>query len=445
MDAQPERAAPSPSAAGEQPATRLELAGQLARERERALAEARQLERFRGLLGQRQPWATAALMLLIALVFGLEALWGGVDLPPLLLAMGSLVPELGWAGEWWRFFACAFLHGGLLHVGMNLLVLWMLGRSLERAIGATRFLVVYFCAALAGALASSLVVEGQSVGASGAIWGLLAAEAAMAFYPQPLLPEVLLPVARRTALVNLSVNVLASFVPRVDVAAHVGGGIAGALVLLVLARWRQLPMQSPVPRPAHVVLRVLAAVCPLAFAAGLATAWGEGRPWRLAAPPELERASWAGFPWSVELPRGYERGVAEDAPASLALGDLRHDPSSVQIQWASPAPGSAIVELGAELDALSNELRSLEGLEVIAPARLRHDRGVPERPYISVRYRFQQNPEFVEDWAIGERDGVRVRVHVSSWAALERAAEGLAARILFSLGPLDARPARELP
>jgi membrane associated rhomboid family serine protease len=386
-------------------------------------------------------------MVAIALVFGLEASWGGVDLPPLLSAMGSLVPERARAGEWWRFFACAFLHGGPLHVGLNLLVLWMLGRSLERMIGTTRFLVVYFAAALGGALASSMVVEGQSVGASGAIWGLLTAEAAIAFYPQPLLPPVLLPVARRTALVNLALNVLASFVPRVDVAAHVGGGVAGALVLLALARWRQLPVQSAAPRPPHRALRALAALCVASFAIGLGVAWREGRPWRLAVQPELERVSWAGLPWTVELPRGYARaaGAAEndDALASLEVGDLRHDPSVIQIQWAALAQTSALSELEAELAELARELRSLQGLEVLAPARLQAAPDARGGDYISVRYRYVQNPEIVDAWAIGVRDGVRVRVHVSAWAALASASEGLAARILHSLdrrAPRDARP-----
>lgn len=418
----------------------------LQREREQAREEARQLERFRSLLAQRRPRATLALMATIALVFVLEALWGGVDLPPLLAAMGSLVPERVWAGEWWRLFACGFLHGGPWHVGLNLLVLWMLGRSLERAIGTTRFLVVYFAAALAGAVASSWVVEGQSVGASGAIWGLLAAEAAMAFYPQPLLPPVLLPVARRTALVNLAVNVLASFVPRVDVAAHVGGGIAGALVLLALARWRQLPVQSSAARPPHGALRALAALCVVAFAIGLSLAWREGRPWRLDSGPELERVTWADFPWSVDLPRGYARAAvpAEDPGVleSLELGDLRYDPSLIQLQWASLAQPSARSELEAELAELARELRSLDGLEVLAPARLQTPPGARGEAYISVRYRYAQNPEIVDDWAIGVRDGVRVRVHVSAWAALATGSEGLAARILHSLdrrGPRGAR------
>lgn len=408
----------------------------LERDREQARAEARQLDRFRRLLAQRRPRATVALMLTIALVFGLEALWGGVDLPPLLSAMGSLVPERAWAGEWWRFFASGFLHGGPLHVGLNLLVLWMLGRSLERAIGTTRFLVVYFAAALGGAVASSLVVEGQSVGASGAIWGLLGAEAVMAFYPQPLLPPVLLPVARRTALVNLGINLLASFVPRVDVAAHIGGGIAGALVLLALARWRQLAVQSPEPRAPHVALRALAALGIASFAVALSTAWLEGRPWRLALGPELERVSWAGLPWSVEIPRGYATAAVATADGqareSLELGDLRHDPSLIQLHWASLTQSSARSELEAELTELARELRSLEGLEVLAPARLHTEPGARGGDYISVRYRYAQNPEIVDDWAIGVREGVRVRVHVSAWAALESASEGLAARILQS-------------
>lgn len=407
----------------------------LLRERDRARSEARELDRFRLLLAERRPRATLALVAVIALVFGLEALWGGVDLPPLLSAMGSLVPERARSGEWWRFFACSFLHGGPLHVGLNLLVLAMLGRSLERTIGSTRFLLVYFGAALAGSVGSCMVVQGQSVGASGAIWGLLGAEAAMAFYPQPLLPPVLVPVARRAILVNLGINLFASFLPRVDIAAHIGGGIAGALVLVLLARSRQLPVQWPVARPPHVGLRALAALAAVLFALGLGAAWRAGQPWRLAAAPELERTQLPGLPWSIELPRGQVL-APRDAAGSIEVGDLLQDPSVVQVQWASLGQLSPRGELEAELAELSRELRSAEGLELLAPPRLVTERG--SEAYIGVRYRSLHSPETLDDWAIGVLDGMRVRVHVIAWAALPRASEGLARRVLQSLGPTRA-------
>src|SRR5687768_1703607 len=86
-------------------------------------------------LEQRQPRVTIALMMANAVVFALQALWGGVDLPPLLARMGSLIPERARSGDWWRFLSCTFLHGGVLHLALNLCALWMLGRYLERVVG----------------------------------------------------------------------------------------------------------------------------------------------------------------------------------------------------------------------------------------------------------------------------------------------------------------------
>ena len=126
------------------------------------------------------------------------------------------------AHEWYRLFTGAFLHAGIIHLGMNMLVLWLIGAQLERALGAVRYIVLYVVSLVAGAFAVMLVDPNIiTVGASGAIFGLMGAAAAF----------------QRSRGINLFqsglagliiLNLVISFtIPGISVAGHVGGLIGG--------------------------------------------------------------------------------------------------------------------------------------------------------------------------------------------------------------------------
>jgi len=59
-------------------------------------------------------------------------------------------------GEWWRLVTAGFLHGGLLHIGMNSWVLFDVGAQVEQVYGASRMLVIYFVATICGFYLSAL-------------------------------------------------------------------------------------------------------------------------------------------------------------------------------------------------------------------------------------------------------------------------------------------------
>lgn len=128
-------------------------------------------------------------------------------------------------GEWYRIFTGGFLHAGLLHLGMNMLLLYLLGAQLEPLLGRARFLTLYVACLVAGSFGVMLVQPTSvTVGASGAIFGLMGA----ALAAQRLAPH-------RVALANIGalivVNLLFTFaVPNVSVGAHIGGLVAGLLV-----------------------------------------------------------------------------------------------------------------------------------------------------------------------------------------------------------------------
>ena len=77
-------------------------------------------------------------------------------------------------GEWWRLITPIFLHGGLIHFLFNSYLLIHLGPLVEEIFGTYRYWVIYLCCGIAGSLFSQVPRFVNTVGASGAIMGLLA-------------------------------------------------------------------------------------------------------------------------------------------------------------------------------------------------------------------------------------------------------------------------------
>jgi membrane associated rhomboid family serine protease len=135
-------------------------------------------------------------------------------------------------GEWWRLLSAAFLHGNVLHIGMNMLMLWWIGGPMEAALGRGRYLAVYLVSALSGS-AGALVLSSPNqatVGASGAIFGILGAALVLERQRHYVLGG--------SALSIILLNLILTFaVPGISVGGHVGGLAGGALSALALARF----------------------------------------------------------------------------------------------------------------------------------------------------------------------------------------------------------------
>ena len=134
-------------------------------------------------------------------------------------------------GEWWRLITAAFLHLGPIHLGMNMLGLWWLGRPLEEAIGSRRFALLYAVSGLAGS-AGALIANPNSVtvGASGAIFGILGAMLVLQYQATGSFAG--------PALTLIIVNVAFSFaVSNISIGGHLGGLVGGVLGGLALSRF----------------------------------------------------------------------------------------------------------------------------------------------------------------------------------------------------------------
>ncbi len=181
-----------------------------------------------------RPWrpvATQALIGLNAFVFVLQLLWGGTSSVPMMVVMGAMAGQLVAEGEVWRLASATVLHGSLMHIALNCYVLYILGSFTERVLGTGRFLVLYIVSGIVASIGSALFTNAVSVGASGAVFGLLAAQGVLAYFPRGLLPPAMIPGARKAALVNLLLNIGISFLPQIDLAAHFTGAAAGALLV----------------------------------------------------------------------------------------------------------------------------------------------------------------------------------------------------------------------
>jgi rhomboid protease GluP len=118
---------------------------------------------------------TTTLLAVIAVVMVFEWLSGALQNDDVLVQMGAIVPDLWQRHEYWRLVTAMFLHGSWVHGLANSWALFQLGSLYEVMFGSVRFLVFYFATGLCASIASSLFSHQASVGASGAILGILGA------------------------------------------------------------------------------------------------------------------------------------------------------------------------------------------------------------------------------------------------------------------------------
>jgi membrane associated rhomboid family serine protease len=190
-------------------------------------------------------------MLLTKILIGMNVavfLWqvgsGGTLLSPVgyPYQKGALVGVLVAQGDWWRLVTTMFLHGSIIHLGMNMLFLWWIGGPVEEALGRARFALLYFVSGLSGAAGVLLFAHYDlwntnpltpTVGASGALFGILGA--ALVFERQRVY------VLGGSALGIIVLNLVLTFSIRgISVGGHLGGFVGGALAGLALSRLGQV-------------------------------------------------------------------------------------------------------------------------------------------------------------------------------------------------------------
>ncbi len=172
-------------------------------------------------------------------------------------------PAIAESHQYWRLLTSGFLHENFIHIGFNMYLLYLLGMMLEPAIGSARFAAIYFTALLAGSFGALFATASPSLGASGAVFGLMGA-------------AVVELRARKVSVMEsgigglIVINLIFSFTfANISVGAHIGGLVGGLLAGLAVrtADQRRIP-----------VLGFIAclALCAVAVFAGIAAAGATG-------------------------------------------------------------------------------------------------------------------------------------------------------------------------
>jgi rhomboid protease GluP len=185
-------------------------------------------------------WVTPTLVGINVLVWLLNLASGVSPIAPraidLLVWGGNHLPLT--IEQPWRLLASTVLHGGIIHLGFNMYVLWDIGRIAERFYGSGQMLLTYLVAGISGSIASLFFAAstGVSVGASGAIFGVVGCLLAALFTKSHKLPRGLAKTMRSSMLLfvgyALAIGFMAGFI---DNAAHIGGLASGFLMGVILA------------------------------------------------------------------------------------------------------------------------------------------------------------------------------------------------------------------
>jgi membrane associated rhomboid family serine protease len=179
-------------------------------------------------------------------VFGGGGIGGGSST---LTDEGALSRAAIQDGEYWRLVTAGFLHDGVFHLLLNMFGLYILGTILEPAVGTLRFGVIYFVSLLTGSFGALLQEDVfQTVGASGAVFGLMGATAVVMWNRG-------LNIMESGLGFWIVLNLVISFLPGLNISwgGHIGGLIGGAVCALVLVELRE---RTRIPEAAAVLVCV---------------------------------------------------------------------------------------------------------------------------------------------------------------------------------------------
>jgi len=179
---------------------------------------------------RRSP-VTFALIGVTGVVFLLQLLGQALLGFDLVLELGLKDNALILGGELWRLLTPVFIHAGFLHLAVNMYSLFALGPAVERFFAAPRFLAVYLLSGVSGVIFSLAFSPAASVGASGAIFGLLGALATFLYLHRPVFGPTGGMMLRQLVIVG-ALNLFASLSPGIDLWGHVGGLVSGVACTL---------------------------------------------------------------------------------------------------------------------------------------------------------------------------------------------------------------------
>ncbi|HEX4701305.1 MAG TPA: rhomboid family intramembrane serine protease, partial [Pseudonocardiaceae bacterium] len=178
-------------------------------------------------VARRRPLVVWSLILVNTVVFVITAVQAQnvtnlINSP--LFEQWALFPIATRNGYWWQLVTAGFLHANPIHIAMNMIALWVIGREMERVLGPARFAAVYLVGLFGGDVAVFLFgqVNGLTVGASGAVFALMGGLLVVVYRLKVNPSQVI-----GLIVVNLVISVA---IPGISLLGHVGGLITGAVL-----------------------------------------------------------------------------------------------------------------------------------------------------------------------------------------------------------------------
>jgi len=228
------------------------------------------------------PYLTAGVVALLVWFYLVQLAFGWplifllpIDMSlPNQLVMEALGNRMGWLdgsavlrGEWWRLVSATFLHGSVLHLAGNAFILFFLGRIVENVHGRSAWIAAYVGGGIGGGALSMWLNGVNSLGASGAILGLLGVIAAFGIRYGDRIPKAFRDSFRLDIWFFVFAVALMSLMPAVDWAGHLGGFLAGVLVGVL---WPAALLDERAERPLKWVAHGASGVLAAAFVVSLA-------------------------------------------------------------------------------------------------------------------------------------------------------------------------------
>lgn len=154
-----------------------------------------------------------------------------------LVFMGAKVNSLIASGQYYRFFTCMFLHAGIVHLGVNMYSLYIMGSFIEKVYGKFKYIVLYLISGLVSSAFSFMFSSSISVGASGAIFGLLGAALVFAIKMKHKIGKEFFMSVLSIIVLNL---IIGFSVANVDNFGHLGGLVGGIIMTYLLGNVKNI-------------------------------------------------------------------------------------------------------------------------------------------------------------------------------------------------------------
>ena len=180
---------------------------------------------------------TYALMAICTLIYILQIFF------PSLTALGAVNGTLVRNGQVYRLITSMFMHGSIWHLLCNMYSLYVIGCATENYFGKKKFLLIYLVSGIIGSMFSCIFNTGWSLGASGAIFGLMGALCYFGYYYRLYMGKALYNEIIPVIVLNLALSIIVS---NIDFYAHIGGLIGGVFITMGLGVKNKTDKQSSI-------------------------------------------------------------------------------------------------------------------------------------------------------------------------------------------------------